>query len=101
MPTYDFYNTETGEEFSVMMKIAEREEFLKSNPHVQQVLGATATVGGVSITDKVPSGFKEVLSKVAENHKSSSVAEKHGKKTINEVKTRQLVDKHYKKQIGT
>ena len=94
MPTYDFYNTETGEEFSALMKISEREEFLKANPHIQQVLGATATVGGVSITGKVPDGFKEVLAKVSENHKQSAVANRHGKKSIKEAQTQRLVDKH-------
>jgi len=94
MPTYDFLNTETGEEFSALMKISEREEYLKANPHIQQILGATATVGGVSITGKIPDGFKEVLSKVSESHKGSAVAAKHGKKSINEIKTKQIVDKH-------
>jgi hypothetical protein len=42
----------------------------------------------------VPDGFKEVLSKVSENHKQSSVADKHGRKSIKEVQTQRLVDKH-------
>ena len=94
MPTYDFYNTETGEEFSALMKISEREEYLKENPHIQQVIGATATVSGVSITGKIPDGFKEVLSKVSENHKQSTVANRHGKKSIKETQTQKIVDKH-------
>ena len=94
MPTYDFYNKETGETFEKFMSISAREEYLKENPHIEQVLGATATVGGVSITGKVPDGFKEVLAKVSENHKGSAVAAKHGKKSINEIKTKQIVDKH-------
>ena len=94
MPTYDFYNTETGEEFSALMKISERGEFLKANPHIQQVIGATATVSGVSITGKIPDGFKEVLSKVSENHKQSTVANRHGKKSIKESQTQKIVDKH-------
>jgi hypothetical protein len=49
---------------------------------MQQMIGATPTVSGVSITGKVPDGFKEVLAKVSENHKQSSVANKHGKKSI-------------------
>jgi hypothetical protein len=94
MPTYDFYNNETGELFEKFMSISAREEYLKENPHIEQVLGATATVGGVSITGKVPDGFKEVLAKVSENHKGSAVAARHGKKSMNEIKTKQLVDKH-------
>ena len=95
MPTYDFYNTETGEEFEQFMSIAAREEFLKANPHIQQVhLGAMSIVSGVSITGKVPDGFKEVLAKVSENHKQSTVANRHGKKSISETQTQRIVDKH-------
>ena len=81
MPTYDFVNTETGEEFEQFMSISAREEFLKTNPHIQQVLGATSTVSGV-------------LAKVSENHKQSSVANRHGKKSISESQTQRIVDKH-------
>ena len=51
MPTYDFVNTETGEEFEQFMSISAREEFLKTNPHIQQVLGATST--GESQTQRI------------------------------------------------
>ena len=95
MPTYDFINTETGEIFSRLMKISEYSEYLKENPHIELIhLGAAATVGGVSIKDKVPDGFKEVLAKVSESHKQSAVAAKHGKKGIKESQTQRLVDKH-------
>lgn len=94
MPTYDFYNTETGEHFEQFISNAAREEFLKTNPHIQQILGATSTVSGVSITGKIPDGFKEVLAKVSENHKQSSVANRHGKKSIKEAQTQHLVNKH-------
>jgi hypothetical protein len=94
MPTYDFLNTETGEEFEEFMSMSAREQYLKDNPHIQQMLGATSTVSGVSITGKVPDGFKEVLSKVSENHKASVVANNHGRKSMKEIKTQQLVHKH-------
>jgi hypothetical protein len=64
------------------------------------LLTAAAIVGGVSIKDKVPAGFKEVLSKVAENHKNSAVAEKHGKRSIKEVQTKRVVDSLHKKKYG-
>jgi hypothetical protein len=94
MPTYQFLNTQTGEEFEVLMKISEREEYLKNNPHIQSVLTAPALVSGVSTSNKVPEGFKEVLSKVAEKHPTSKVAEKYGRKSIKQVKTEQIVKKH-------
>jgi len=100
MPTYSFIDTDSGEEFDALMKISEREEYLKNNPKIQPLLTAAAIVGGVSIKDKVPAGFKEVLSKVAENHKNSAVAEKHGKRSIKEVQTKRVVDSLHKKKYG-
>ena len=94
MPTYEFLNTETGEEFEVLMKISEREEYLKNNPHIQPILSAPALVTGVSTSNKVPDGFKEVLSKAAEAHPSSPLAQRHGRKSIKQVKTEQVVKKH-------
>ena len=95
MPTYDFINTETGETFEKLISLSGKDEYLKENPHIQQIhLGAMSIVSGVSITGKVPDGFKEVLSKVSESHKQSSVAAKHGKKGIKESQTQRIVDKH-------
>ena len=74
--------------------LEEREEYLKQNPHIQSIVTSASIVSGVAITGKVPDGFKEVLSKVAESHRSSSVADNHGKKSSKEIKTKQLVDKH-------
>ena len=98
MPTYQFRNTQTDEEFEVLMKISEREEYLKNNPHIQSIITAPALVSGVSTSNsrsgRVPSGFNEVLSKVAEAHPTSKVAQRFGKKAIKQVKTEQIVKKH-------
>ena len=98
MPTYQFRNTQTDEEFEVLMKISEREEYLKNNPHIQSIITAPALVSGVSTSNsrsgRVPSGFNEVLSKVAEAHPTSKVAHRFGKKSIKQVKTEQIVKKH-------
>jgi len=94
LPTYQFLNTQTDEEFEFLMKISEREEYLKNNPHIQPIISAPALVTGVSTSNKIPDGFKEVLSKVAEKHPTSKVAEKYGRKSIKQVKTEQIVKKH-------
>jgi hypothetical protein len=94
MPLYSFIDSQTGEEFDAFMKISEREEYLAQNPHIQPIVTAAGIVSGVSLTGKVPDGFKEVLSKVAENHPTSSVAQKHGRKSIKQIKTEQLMKKH-------
>ena len=97
MPTYNFIDTETGEEFESFMKISEREEFLKENPHIQPVLTAPAIVSGVNSardSDRKLGGFKEVLQKVGEKYPTSPVGEKHHSKSIKEARTAQVVKKH-------
>ena len=73
MPTYTFRDKNTGEVFDKLMKIADREQFLKDNPNLESIIG-TPSIGdpvrlGIRGTD---SGFKEVLSKIgAANYKSN------------------------------
>jgi hypothetical protein len=98
MPTYNFLNNETGEEFEAFMKFSEREEYLKTNPQIQSVMTAPAIVSGVSTSkqNRVPDGFKEVLSKISEAHPASAVADKHGRKSIKQARTEQVIKKHTK-----
>ena len=77
MPTYEFLDTKTNEQFEVIMRISEREQFLLNNPHIQPIVSAPMIVSGVSTTGKVPDGFKEVLSKVAEKHPNSQIGRAH------------------------
>lgn len=100
MPTYNFIDTTTDELIEVFMSMSEREEFLKQNPHLQQTLiSAPSIVSGVSGSsqNRVPDGFKEVLSKVAEAHPQTDFADKHGKRGIKEARTRDVVKKHIDK----
>jgi len=97
LPTYNFIDTETNEEFEVFMKISEREEFLKENPQVQPIVTAPAIIGGMGTYQKVPDGFKEVLAKVGENHPDSKLGREYGNKTIAQVKARDIVDKYRNK----
>jgi CO dehydrogenase/acetyl-CoA synthase delta subunit len=75
MPRYTLKNTETGEIYDVDMKIAEKEEHLKENPHLTQLLlkfpGVVDSVRiGVTKTD---AGFRDVLHKVKSAHKHSTI----------------------------
>ena len=68
MPTYDFRNKETGEIIEKTMKIAEKEQFLLDNPHLETYIGAAPATGdpvrmGIR---KIDGGFKEVLQKISE-----------------------------------
>ena len=94
MPTYNFLNTNTGEEFESFMSIGAREMYLKENPHIQPIVSAPAIVSGVSSQMRMSDGFKEVLSKVSEAHPTSIVADRYGKKSIKQSKTDQVVKNH-------
>ena len=99
MPLYTFLNKKTGKEYDEMMTIAEMEEYLSKNTHIQQVLKGLNIVRGVSgITQKTDSGWKENLSRIAEAHPKSSLAERYGKKTIKQSKTEQVLAKHRKRK---
>lgn len=84
------------------MKISEKEQFLKNNPELEFILKAPSIVSGVSIStqNKVPDGFKEVLSKISEAHPNSEVAKRHSKRSIKQVKTDNVVNKHIEKVTG-
>lgn len=99
MPTYEFVNTETNEQFEMFMSISQREEFLTENPHIKTVISAPGIVSysGGDMYSKTPSGFKEVLSKVAEAHPNSTVGERYGKRSIKDVRTNRVVEQHVKK----
>lgn len=75
MPTYSFRNKQTGEIFDQVMRIAEREEFLENNPHLETVItGAPAFTGDhISVVKKHDTGFKEVLQRIHEKTPGSQL----------------------------
>ena len=99
MPIYTFYNKKTKKQFDDMMTIAEMEDYLKKNKHVKQQIHSVNIIGGIQgITHKNDQGFKEVLSKIAEKHPASALAKEHGKKSIKQIKTEQVIKKHKARQ---
>lgn len=46
MPTYNFKNHDTGEEYELFLSLSEREEYLKNNPNVTQMVSAPALHSG-------------------------------------------------------
>ena len=97
MPIYRFRDTETDEIFEVSMKINEKFDFLSANPQYESVIQAPSIVSGVSIKNKVPDGFKEVLSRISEQNKNTELSDRYGKKSIKEVRTSEVVRKHVDK----
>ena len=93
MPTYTFHNKQTGVVEYKMMKIAEKEQYLIDNPDVEQVHTGLNIVAG-QVTFKNDSGWKDNLSRIAEAHPRSALANSIGKKSIKDIKTNQVVKKH-------
>lgn len=101
MPTYDLINEETGEELEVFMTISAKEEYLEKNPHIRQKVSAPAIVGGVRSVEKGPDNtWGEVVQKIASHHPASPLADRVLKKSIAQVKTEQILDKHKKKSAN-
>ena len=93
MPIYSFKNKKTGKEFDDMMTIAEMESYLDKNKHITQVpkgLNIVSGVGGI----KHDSGWKENLSRIAEAHPQSTLADTYGKKGVKQIKTQQALAKN-------
>jgi len=68
MPRYDFRDTNTGEVFERTMRIADKEQYLRDNPHIEHYHQAFPGLGdpvrlGIR---RIDGGFKEVLSRISE-----------------------------------
>ena len=99
MPLYTFYNKRNKKEFTEMMSISEMESYLKKNKHISQRITGINIVAGVSgMSYRSDQGWKEVQSKIAEAHPQSAFAREHGKKSIKQIKTEQVVKKHRARQ---
>lgn len=75
MPTYDFRHKETGEIIEKVMKISERDEFLRDNPQYESViLGAPSIGDPIRLGLKKPDqGFREVLQKAKAAHPRGNI----------------------------
>ena len=94
MPLYDFVDTNTGEHFTKTLKISEKSEYLDSNPHIESIiLSAPATVSGWGGI-KNDNGWKENMSRIAEAHPNSELAEKQGGRSSTKAKVAEMAKKH-------
>jgi len=101
VPTYEFLNKKTKKIEEHMMSIAAYDQFKADNPHLERYYSDAPLFsysGTKDFNGKTDNTFKEVMSKIAEKHPVSPLAEKYGKKTTKEIKTRQVLEKHRKRQ---
>ena len=67
MPTYDFENTETGEQFEKLISISGKEDYLKENPNIRQIhVKVPGLISGKegSMLKQAGSGWKEVQDRI-------------------------------------
>jgi len=82
-----------------MMTISEMENYLLKNKHIRQIINSVNIVAGVSgASYRTDSGWKETLSKVAEAHPMSTLANEMGTKSTKQIKTEQVMKKHKARQ---
>lgn len=99
MPVYAF-RRDKDEFFDLIMSYDERQTFLKNNPDVVAVVTAPRIISGRGDGAKPDDGFKEVMSRIAQQNPQSPLAENHGAKDSKSVKTRDAVKKAVKKSGG-
>ena len=97
---YTFKHLKTGKIVTHEMKISEYDEFKKNHPELERYIESAPKLasGDGNFESKTDDTWKEVLAKIGENHTSSNLADKYRKnKSIKEIKTKQIIDKHVKK----
>lgn len=70
MPTYNFMNTNTNEQYSEFFTTYEDSvKYLEENPHIKKLLTTASFIGGRTIDGgKLPGGFKDKLKLIKEKH---------------------------------
>ena len=93
MPTYTFEIIETGEQYDEVMKIAEKDDYLKNNPKIKPVMSAPHFVGD-HIVKKMDGGFKETLEKIAEKNPNTPLADRFSRRSAKDIKKQNIVKKY-------
>lgn len=74
MPTYTFVNKNTNEETTMIMSIAEYEQYKQDNPNMTQKLFPAAIGDSVRLGIRRPDdNFNDVLKKAKSAHKYSTI----------------------------
>jgi hypothetical protein len=68
MPTYRFLNNETGEEYEDFMGISALDVYLKSNPHIVQLVNGAPMIASGRGMGKPDQGFRDLLKDMKNKH---------------------------------
>ena len=100
MPTYRFKDHNTGEIWEELMLISEMEKFTKKK-HIELLpptqMNILSSVG--SVDSHTDNGWKEVMSKAAEAHPESPLAERYGKKSVKDTQIEKIRKRHRNRAI--
>lgn len=94
MPLYTFLDKDTNELIELSLRIADYDSFLSSNPNLERYIDSVPGLVSGSGSIKTDSGFKEVLSKVAEAHPNSELADRTLSRSATQVKVDNAVNKY-------
>lgn len=104
MPTYTFTNLETNEVFDKFMSISQREQYLKSNPHLVQTIASAPSISGDSVGlgfRRNDSGFNDLMNRIGKANPGSAVAEKYVSRSAKQVKVDNVAKKHGLRKGGS
>lgn len=75
MPNYTFKDNNTNEEFTLEMKIAERDEFLEKNSNIEQLIVSAPFISyGTFSVNNVPKGFNNLMKKIKKANRGSNIS---------------------------
>jgi len=94
MPQYTFRDKDTNELIELTLRIADYDSFLASNHNLERYIDSVPGLVSGTGSIKTDSGFKEVLSKVAEAHPNSNLADKTISRSSTQVKVDNVVNKY-------
>lgn len=77
-----------------MMSISNRDEYVKDNPHMKQLITGAPMISRGQGGFKNDDGWKENLSRIAEAHPTSALADKVGGRSSKTVRTQDAIKKH-------
>jgi len=73
MPTYDFINKETGEIIELVMSMNDLDKYKAEHPEMERYFGNQGT-SAIYGKPKMDDGFKEVMSKVQQQHPRANLS---------------------------
>jgi hypothetical protein len=94
MPIYSFRDKDTDELIELTLRIADYDSFLASNPNLESFINHVPGIVSGTGSIKTDSGFKEVLSKVAEAHPNSELADRTTSRSATQVKVDNVVNRY-------